>query len=253
MKITFIGAGNMGGAIAKGLLATPKFKPQDIFIIDPNENIRKEFETFGCLTFEHCNEDAMNKSLGNIVIVAVKPWQWNDVYPYLVDTKAIVVSVIAGISVDEISTQLRTERVAAVIPNTAVEYGAGLTVVNSNCEDIAVEVCNIFAHLGRAMVVSSKELPIAMALGSCGLAYALRYAHANMNGATEMGMSPAQAQKIMAATLRGAAALLEKEGSHPESEIDKITTPGGITIKGLNKLEEHGFSYAVIDALKHSK
>ena len=243
----------MGGAIAKGLLATSKFKPQDLFIIDANSAVCEQFEAMGCVTFERCDAKTIGQTLGNITVVAVKPWQWNEIYPFLVDTKTTIVSVMAGITVEEISTQLRTEKVAAVIPNTAVEYGAGLTVVSSKCDATANDICNLFAHLGRAMIVTQKELPIAMALGSCGLAYALKYAHANMCGATEMGMTPARAQKIMAATLRGAAALLEKEGSHPQTEIDKITTPGGITIKGLNKLEEHNFSFAVIEALKHSR
>ena len=253
MKITFIGAGNMGGAIIKGLLNTTKIKPKDVFVIDPNEEIRQAFEKLGCNTFDTCNKETLLNTLGNITVVAVKPWQWEHIANILIDTKTLVVSVIAGLSVDTIKMQLRTEKVAAVIPNIAVEFGAGFTAVNSNNQKTADEVINLFAHLGRAVQVNEKELQVAMALGSCGLAYALRYAHANMNGATEMGMSPANAQKIMAATLRGAAALLEKEGTHPEVEIDKITTPGGITIKGLNKLEEHNFSHAVIQALKHSK
>lgn len=253
MKITFIGAGNMGGAIAKGLLNTTKINPQDIFVIDPNEQTRKTFDELGCTTFEKCDKQTLLKTLGNITVVAVKPWQWDAICPELVDTKTLVISVIAGLSVDTLKAQLRTEKVAAVIPNIAVEFGAGFTAVNSDNQNTADEVINLFAHLGRAIQVNEKELQVAMALGSCGLAYALRYAHANMNGATEMGMSPSNAQKIVAATLRGAAALLEKEGTHPEVEIDKITTPGGITIKGLNKLEENHFSHAVIEALKHSK
>ena len=73
-----------------------------------------------------------------------------------------------------------------------------------------------------------------------------------MEGAIELGLKPTKALEIIEQTIVGAAKLLEKSGNHPEAEIDKVTTPGGLTIKGLNALEENGFTTAVIKALKAS-
>ena len=91
-----------------------------------------------------------------------------------------------------------------------------------------------------------------MALASCGIAYAMRYVRANVEGAVELGISPSDATMITSNTMKGAAELLLSTGNHPEAEIDKVTTPGGLTIKGLNALEANGFTNAVIEALKAS-
>lgn len=92
----------------------------------------------------------------------------------------------------------------------------------------------------------------AMALGSCGTAYALRYVRAAMEAGVELGLYPSQAKLIVAQTVKGAAQLLMTNDSHPEEEIDKVTTPGGFTIKGLNRMEACGFTNAVVEGLKAS-
>ena len=113
-------------------------------------------------------------------------------------------------------------------------------------------VTDIFNRLGETLVVEERLLDAAMALGSCGTAYALRYVRAAMEAGVELGLYPDQAKKIVAQTVRGAAGLLLARGTHPEEEIDKVTTPGGFTIKGLNRMEACGFSNAVIEGLKAS-
>ena len=92
----------------------------------------------------------------------------------------------------------------------------------------------------------------ATALCSCGIAYAMRYVRAATEGGVELGIYPHKAKEYVLATLRGAVELLEATGNNPEVEIDKVTTPGGITIKGLNAMEAHGFTTAVIEGLKAS-
>ena len=111
---------------------------------------------------------------------------------------------------------------------------------------------SIFSHLGKAMVIEEKLLPAATSLASCGIAYALRYVRAAMEGGVELGFRASDAQHIIVQTLLGAASLLLQPGAHPESEIDKVTTPGGITIRGLNAMEHSGFTSAVINGLKAS-
>ena len=81
----------------------------------------------------------------------------------------------------------------------------------------------------------------------------MRYIRAAMEGGVELGFRPEEAARIVEQTVKGAATLLLTQGTHPEAEIDKVTTAGGITIKGLNAMEREGFTNAVIEGLKASK
>jgi pyrroline-5-carboxylate reductase len=110
----------------------------------------------------------------------------------------------------------------------------------------------LFDTLGKASVIEERLMGAATALCSCGIAYAMRYVRAAMQGGVEMGIYPGESKDYVLQTLRGAVALLETTGNNPEVEIDKVTTPGGITIKGLNEMEANGFSNAVIKGLKAS-
>jgi pyrroline-5-carboxylate reductase len=113
-------------------------------------------------------------------------------------------------------------------------------------------VLSLFSELGKAILINESLFGAVTALSSCGIAYAFRYIRAAMEGGVEMGVNPAQSKEIVIQTLRGAIDLLEANDSHPEAEIDKVTTPGGITIKGLNEMEHAGFTSAVIRGLKAS-
>ena len=137
------------------------------------------------------------------------------------------------------------------MPNTAVSTLRSMTfIVNGNGRcPLATQA---FSLLGEAMEIEEKLLPAATSLASCGIAYALRYIRAAVEGGVELGVRPQLAQKMVLQTLIGAASLLSSPGSHPESEIDKVTTPGGLTIRGLNAMEHSGFTSAVINGLKAS-
>lgn len=113
-------------------------------------------------------------------------------------------------------------------------------------------ILKIFSELGKAELIDEKLFPAITSLTSCGIAFAFRYIRAAMEGGVEMGLKPDKAKEAIIQTLRGAANLLEANNSHPEVEIDKVTTAGGTTIKGLNEMENAGFTSAVIRGLKAS-
>ena len=140
------------------------------------------------------------------------------------------------------------------IPNTAVEVLCGVTVmVHHGASDAQVsQIHNLFSALGYVMVVEEKLIPAATSITSCGIAFAMRYIRAAMEGGVELGFRPDEAARLVEHTVKGAATLLLQNGAHPEAEIDKVTTAGGITIKGLNAMEHSGFTSAVIDGLKAS-
>ena len=142
-----------------------------------------------------------------------------------------------------------------IIPNIAIDVLQSVSTIvsyNANKEQENF-IISVFNELGKAFFVASEsQLNAFMALSSCGIAYAFRYIRAAVEGGVEMGIYPNVAKEVVMQTLRGAIDLLEKNESHPEIEIDKVTTPGGITIKGLNEMEANGFSNAVIKGLKAS-
>lgn len=199
------------------------------------------FGSLGCRLNE-INED-------DLVVVAVKPWQIREVVDLARRARGIV-SIVSGVDLFELQELFSTSDVVRVMPNTPVEMLEGATFVCGESTLVA-EVVEIFKRLGRVFVVEEKTFSGGMALASCGVAYALRYARASIVGGVELGVGAKLGQQIVAQTLRGAAALLET-GEHPEYQIDKVTTPGGNTIKGLNAMEANGFTNSVIEGVKNS-
>ena len=100
--------------------------------------------------------------------------------------------------------------------------------------------------LGKTLLVDERRLNAGMMVASCGTAFALRYARAAMEGGIQLGLYPAEAREAVYQTMKGAVDLADARGTHPEAEIDRVTTPGGITIRGLNAMEEAGFTASVM-------
>lgn len=257
MKITIIGGGNMGGAIALGLASNDKNNLNDISVIDTSrlkaEQLKAENKKINVFV-----EDYSALTSSDIVIIAVKPWLVGQVlseHKNKLNSKQLIVSIAAGISLAQLAEWTHDETpVFRVIPNTAIAIKQSMTFISvSNAskeqENIILE---IFNQLGKAEIINENLIPAATSLSSCGIAYAFRYIRAAMEGGVEMGLYPNQSKDIIIQTLRGAIELLEANGSHPEAEIDKVTTAGGITIKGLNEMEHAGFTSAVIKGLKAS-
>lgn len=139
--------------------------------------------------------------------------------------------------------------------STAISVAASTTLLcrGDNATDKEVELVNaVFKPLGTVVELPESRLNAAIAVTSCGIAYVMRFVRATVEGAVELGLSPDQALGLCIDTLAGTSALLGKNGSHPEAEIDKVTTPGGLTIRGLNAMEEAGFSQSVIKGLRAS-
>ncbi len=249
-SIAIIGAGNMGGAIAEALLRMDGYK---ITVSNRTEGKLQRFAAAGAsVTTDNCvaAKDA------DLIILAVKPWLVEDV---LSELKANI--QLAGKTLVSVAAATRGEQlcdwagegpqILTAIPNTAIANLASMTfVVPVRADKETTEkIKALFDTMGQTLVTDEAHLPAATALASCGIAYALRYVRAATEGGVQLGFRAAEAQDIVAQTLRGAVSLLEKEGAHAEAEIDKVTTPGGLTIRGLNAMEEAGFTNAVIQGL----
>lgn len=169
---------------------------------------------------------------------------------------AIIISIAAGISLSDLEKWLnRKTGVYVVIPNTAIELRESVNLVSTLHSETNKDqvIIDLFSVLGKTLMLDESKIPAAMALCSCGIAFAMRYIRASMEAGVELGLTPSLSKEGILQTLKGAVALLEAKESHPEEEIDKVTTPGGITIKGINELEHNGFSSAIIKALKVCK
>lgn len=258
MKITIIGAGNMGGAIACGLASSERFEPKDITVIDHSGKNVARLKAFNSDINVVIN-DFNSLSEADITIVAVKPWLVEEVLKEhaasLTNNDKLLASVAAGITLNQLNEWTNPKKpVFRIMPNTAIALKQSMTFATSlnATKKQDEEVLKLFDELGKTELIPEKSFSAATSLASCGIAYAFRYIRAAMEGGVEMGLYPTQSRDTVLQTLRGAIELIEANNSHPESEIDKVTTPGGITIKGLNEMEHAGFTSAVIRGLKAS-
>ena len=262
MRISIIGSGNIGGAIARGLAKGTMFKASDITCTaQSDETLEKMRKIDPDFILTHDNVEAARNA--DIIIIAVKPWRVemiiDEIKSVLDFERQMIVSVAAGVTFDLLNTYLTkntdfdclaTPTIFRIMPNTAIEVMSSMTFVSEEQTDLIIR---IFNELGNAMLVEERLMAAGTALASSGIAFALRYIRAAIEGGVELGFYPKQAQEIVVHTVKGAVDLLLENKSNPEMEIDKVTTPGGITIKGLNEMELSGFTSSVIRGLKASK
>ena len=251
-KIAIIGGGNLGTAIAEGLLKSKFCKSSDITITKRKVATLENLKNMG-VNVTSDNAEAVRKS--ELVILAVKPYQVSDVlnsFKKELSAKHILVSVVTGVLIAEISAIVKMKLpLFRAMPNTAIAIQESMTCFSfTNAATAQINVVkNLFSTLGEVVMIDEKLMEAATVLGACGTAYAMRYIRANIQGGIEIGFDAATASLIAAQTVKGAAELLLQKGSHPEQEIDKVTTPKGCTIAGLNEMEHQGFSSSLIKGI----
>jgi len=251
-KIAIIGAGNMGGAIVNGLLKSGFVAASDIYIADRKQSILDEFKEKGVNTFEQNNEAA---KYADLIVLAVKPYHFKSVIHEIkpeINPGKMIISIVTGVTIKQIETEAGINiPVFRAMPNTAIALQESLTCISGNngSEAHMNYVTELFDHLGKTLIIPEELMAAATVLSSCGIAFALRYIRAAMQGGIEMGFGAEMAQYITAQTVKGATELVLRTGHHPEREIDKVTTPRGVTITGLNEMEHKGFSSSLIRGL----
>ncbi len=251
-KIAIIGGGNLGTAIAQGLVKSKMAKASAITITRRNLSKLEHLSKEG-FQLKSDNLDAVKKS--ELIILCVQPKQLSalllDIGSAL-SSKHILVSTITGINTDEIASQLQKKiPIVRAMPNTAIAIGQSMTCLCAKgaTEKQLTEIKNLFDGLGKTLIVEERLMKAATVLAASGIAFFMRYVRAATQGGIQMGFDSAEAQLIAAQTARGAASLLLSRTSHPEIEIDKVTTPEGCTIAGLNEMEHQGLSSALIKGI----
>jgi pyrroline-5-carboxylate reductase len=255
-KITIIGGGNLGSAIAEGLLKSGFSIAADITVTKRNT------ATLGKLKDQGVNIEADNAKAvagADVVLVALKPYNVKEVLAGLVPqfnpAKQILISVVTGILIEDLEAIVGGNMpLVRAMPNTAIAIGESMTCICHKyaSPDQVTWVESMFNQLGVTVSIDEKLMDAATVLGACGIAYALRFIRANIQGGIEIGFDVRTANLIAAQTVKGAAELLIREKRHPEEEIDKVTTPKGCTIAGLNEMEHQGFSSSLIKGIATS-
>ena len=248
-RIAIIGGGNLGTAIAEGLLKSKFNKASEIIVTKRHTSTLQSLKEKGIEITDN-NSEAVRKS--KVVILAVKPFQVSEVLNGIkneLTTDKIFISVVTGVLISDLQHIIQQELpLFRAMPNTAIAIQQSMTCVcSSNASQKDIDYVNeLFRNLGEVVTIDEKLMEAATVLGACGVAYALRFIRANIQGGIEIGFDAKTASIIAAQTIKGSAELLIQTGNHPEQEIDKVTTPKGCTIAGLNEMEHRGFSSSLI-------
>lgn len=254
-KITIIGSGNIGLSLAKGLVKSGQYTAAEIMLTRRYlANLQEE----AALGFQVHDNNTQAVVGAEIVVLAILPQQLRKVLEEVKDTVhagQIIVSVVSGVSCADIKQVLGDDKlVVRAMPNTAIAIGQSMTCIATDyAADTEIKkVEQLFESVGAVVVIQEDLMTSATALCACGIAFFLRAIRAASQGGVEIGFHAHDALKMAVQTAKGAADLLLQTQNHPEGEIDKVTSPKGCTIAGLNEMEHHGFSSAFIKGIKLS-
>lgn len=254
MKIAILGAGNLGISIAKGLIKNEAFA--SLYLTRRNTGKLKEFNENQLVKVTADNIKAVQNSA--ILILAVQPTQLESLLEEIRDhlnQDHIIISTITGFKIDRIEALVGKDRaIIRAMPNTAIAAAKSMTCLCSNkAGDEKLSFAEtIFNSLGTTMAIAESRMQAATVICASGIAFWMRLIRATTQSAVQLGFDAKEAQELSMQTCLGAASLLIESGRHPEEEIDKVTTPMGCTIEGLNEMEHHGLSSSLIKGMQAS-
>ncbi len=252
-KIAILGGGNIGLSLAKGLISSQLYQPEDIIITRRRLHMIEHIATEGV---EISQDNVMATRAARIVFLTVKPQQAKEVLAEIASSlqpdKQILISLVTGLGIGQIKAIIGNGiPVFLAMPNTALALCESMTCISHREEqekDTEV-VTGLFDQLGKSLIIPEELMGASTVLAACGVAFALRFLRSISQGGIEIGFDAEISTLIAAQTLKGAARMAQETGNHPEHEIDRVTTPMGITISGLNEMEHNGFSSALIKGL----
>lgn len=249
-KLAILGVGNIGRAIALGLVAADQYAEGDIILTRRNTEPLADLASDG-FEVQSDNRDAIERA--EIVIIAVAPQDLDDLLGEVADCldsqRHRVISVVSGVSIEQILALVDIDLpVVRAMPNTAIAFRASMTCLaaRDGDKDALDEAHELFEAVGKTQTIPEEQIVPATAICACGTAFFLRIIRAAMQGAIQIGFHPDEARKMAAQTALGAAAVILDTDHHPERELDRVTTPRGCTIVGLNEMEDRGVSAAMI-------
>jgi len=252
--LAILGGGNIGTSLALGLIHSGQYGANNILITEKREPRINFLKQSGFVVTSNNKEAALQAKM---LVMAVKPQQFTELTSEIrnnLGKEQIVISTITGISSQEIEDALGSRPIIRIMPNTALEICESMTCISfrNTSDKLEKQVISMFDRMGKTLIIPEELMGASTVIGSCGIAFALRFMRAMSQGGIEIGFNSEMSQLITAQTVKGAARLILETSNHPEREIDKVTTPQGITISGLNEMEHQGLSSAVIRGLTTS-
>ena len=254
MKIAIIGTGNLGKSIAKGLITNNAITT--LYLTKRNLEGIHEFEGYKNVFLTSDNKEAVEKS--DILILAVQPSSLEKILLEIKDTlkeNHVIISTITGFLIPKIEEVIgENQFIIRAMPNTAIAVGKSMTCLCANEKGVKrIKIAEaIFNRLGTSIVIPENQMQAATVVCASGIAFWMRLIRATTQAAIQLGFDAEEAQKLAMFTCEGAANLLITTGNHPEQEIDKVTTPKGCTIEGLNEMEHNGLSSSLIQGMVKS-
>lgn len=251
MKIAIIGTGNLGKSIAKGLITNNAITT--LYLTKRNTDSISELDGYKNVTLTSDNTLAVQNS--DIIILAVQPSHLegvlNEIKP-LITENHVFISTVTGFRIAKIETIIGDDQfIIRAMPNTAIAVGKSMTCICSNTKGAKrIKVAEaIFNRLGHSLAIPESQMQAATVVCASGVAFWMRLIRASTQAAIQLGFDAHEAQKLAMYTSEGAASLLIANGHHPEEEIDRVTTPKGCTIEGLNEMEHKGLSSSLIQGM----
>ena len=251
-NISIVGAGNLGLSLVKGLVESGEFTPRQFKLSRRRIEKLNEMDKTGYHIF---NDNKLAVENTSIVVLAVLPQKINEVLQEIknkLDPDTLLISLVSGVEINNISSIIGDQiPIVRAMPNTAISIRESMTCITTiqKWEQHLNKVKSIFDHVGETAIINEEKMTSATALCACGIAFFLRSIRAASQGGNEIDFHASEALKMAAQTAKGAASLLLENNSHPEDEIDKVTSPKGCTIAGLNEMEHNGFSSAFIKGI----
>lgn len=247
----------MGGAFAAGLLKSDIFRADDITVANPHENKLERFAQSGASV---TTDNKVAIAGADYIVIAVKPKVVKTVIDEIKTdmdySSQTIINMAASISIAQLSEWLeeggKVPDIVQALPNIGIAERASMTFLSPSrqAEKDLSKVEAIFNSVGNSLVVDESLLSSGTALSGCGIAFIMRFVRAASEAGVELGFKANDAKDVVLQTMLGAVRLLQANGGNPEAEIDKVTTPGGMTIRGLNAMEQAGFTNAVIQGFK---
>ena len=249
-RIGIIGGGNIGKSLAIGLVDSDKVSADKVWVTRRNVHHLEDLKEKG---IKVGNDNVELVSNSDIIVLAVLPQQLNILLDQLkgaIRPDHVIISVISGVTIENIKKALGSDvKVGRAMPNTAIAIKESMTCVAHSVKEVDDLIQEMFDCVGTTVVIAEEQMTPATALCACGVAFFLRTIRAASQGGVEIGFHAEEALQMAIQTAKGAAALLQENGTHPEREIDKVTSPKGCTIAGLNEMEHRGFSSAMIKGI----
>ena len=257
VRFAFIGGGNMGEALIKGLLSGLGVTPQHIMATDVLAERRHYMHTTYGITTSGDNRQAVKES--DVIVLAVKPQVMSDVLEEMapvIDSEKLVISIAAGITLQTLQRALGdSRRVVRVMPNTPALVLAGAAGISpgpaATPQDIVL-VERIFNAVGRAVVVSDAMMDVVTGLSGSGPAFIFALIEGLSDGGVLMGLPRQTATLLAAQTVLGAAKMVLETGKHPGELKDMVTSPAGTTIAGMHALESGGLRGLMMEAVRRA-